>query len=375
MLKKFVFVLGCALISVGAAHAGTLVVRDSVGTKAVNGKIFITHKVEPSETLYALSRKYGVPVGQIVAANTNIEKAIHVGQIVLIPTKTTAAPVKTVAAVPAAKPAATAKAPAATAAVPAASKTYVVDAKGNRIHTVLPKQTLYAISRLHQVTLDNLKKWNNLTDNTVEIGQELIVGTGDKPNAQAAAKKPIYVPEKDDDVTMPKQAGTTPAATAAVTPEKPATPAATPSKSGVKPVTAKPAIPATITKPVAAKTETPKPETPAVPPAKPVAKAETKENETVTTEYSARVSESGMAEAIDQKIDNNKFLALHKTAPVGTIMAVKNPMNSQTVYVRVIGKLPETGENEKVVIRLSKKACQQIGANDARFRVELSYMP
>lgn len=382
MLKKFVFVLGCALMSVGAAHAGTLVVRDSVGTKAVNGKIFITHKVEPSETLYALSRKYGVPVGQIVAANTNIEKAIHVGQIVLIPTKTSAAPVKTVAALPVAKtsaPAAPAKTPTTATAVPAASKTYVVDAKGNRIHTVLPKQTLYAISRLHQISLDNLKKWNNLTDNTVEIGQELIVGTGDKPNVQAAAKKPIYVPEKDDDVTMPKQAGTSaPAVTAAVTPEKPATPPATPSKSGVKPVTAKPDIPTTIAKPVAAKTEAPKSETPAAPAGKPATaatKSDSKENETVTTEYSPRVSESGMAEAIDQKIDNNKFLALHKTAPVGTIMAVKNPMNSQTVYVRVIGKLPETGENEKVVIRLSKKACQQIGANDARFRVELSYMP
>lgn len=393
MLKKFVFVLGCALVSVGAAHAGTMVVRDSVGTKAVNGKIFITHKVEPSETLYALSRKYGVPVGQIVAANKNIEKAIHVGQIVLVPSKTGNAaatvPVKTVAAVTkpatsAAKPAAAAAMPAATAAVPAASRTYVVDAKGNRIHTVLPKQTLYAISRLHQVSLDNLKKWNKLTENTVEIGQELIVGTGDKPNAQAAAKKPIYVPEKDDDVTLPKQAGSTPAATVAAAPEKtektekPAAPAVSKSKTGVKPVTAKPAIPATITKPVAAKTEAPKSETPAASATKPAAtpaKSDSKDNETVTTEYSARVSESGMAEAIDQKVDNNKFLALHKTAPVGTIMAVKNPMNSQTVYVRVIGKLPETGENEKVVIRLSKKACQQIGANDARFRVELSYMP
>jgi LysM repeat protein len=393
MLKKFVFVLGCALVSVGAAHAGTMVVRDSVGTKAVNGKIFITHKVEPSETLYALSRKYGVPVGQIVAANKNIEKAIHVGQIVLVPSKTgsaaAAVPVKTVAAVtkpatPAVKPAAAAATPAATAAVPAASRTYVVDAKGNRIHTVLPKQTLYAISRLHQVSLDNLKKWNKLTENTVEIGQELIVGTGDKPNTQAAAKKPIYVPEKDDDVTLPKQAGSTPAATVAAAPEKtektekPAAPAVSKSKTGVKPVTAKPAIPTTINKPVAAKTEAPKSETPAASVAKPTAtaaKSDSKDNETVTTEYSARVSESGMAEAIDQKVDNNKFLALHKTAPVGTIMAVKNPMNSQTVYVRVIGKLPETGENEKVVIRLSKKACQQIGANDARFRVELSYMP
>lgn len=35
--------------------------RDSVGTEQKNGKLFVKHKVEPKETLYALSRKYGVP--------------------------------------------------------------------------------------------------------------------------------------------------------------------------------------------------------------------------------------------------------------------------------------------------------------------------
>ena len=50
-------------------------------------------------------------------------------------------------------------------------------------------------------------------------------------------------------------------------------------------------------------------------------------------------------------------------------------MHGQVVYVRVIGKLPETGENERVVVRLSKKAYQKLGAVDPRFRVELSYMP
>ncbi|QHL86036.1 LysM peptidoglycan-binding domain-containing protein [Nibribacter ruber] len=380
MLKKFVFVLGCALVSYGAAQAGTLAVRDSVGTQTVNGKIFITHKVEPKETLYALSRKYGVAVGQIVAANKNIDKAIHVGQLVLIPMKgaTAAAPAKT--ATPAAKSAPTGAKPAAVpAAAPAASRTYVVDAKGNRLHTVQPKQTLFAISRLHKVTIDDLKKWNKLTDNTVEIGQELIVGVGDKPNLQATAQKPIYVPEKDDEVAMPKQAGNS-AAVAKTEEVKPA-PAAAKQPTPVRPVTAKPAIPTTLAKAGAPKTETATTATSPAPAPAPVStptkSAEEKDSKslTVTTEYTPRVSESGMAEAIDQKVDANKFLALHKTAPVGTIMAVKNPMNNQTVYVRVIGKLPETGENEKVVIKLSKKACQQIGANDGRFRVELSYMP
>ena len=50
-------------------------------------------------------------------------------------------------------------------------------------------------------------------------------------------------------------------------------------------------------------------------------------------------------------------------------------MNGQNVYVRVIGKLPETGANEKVIVRISKKAYQRLAAIDNRFRVEVSYMP
>jgi rare lipoprotein A (peptidoglycan hydrolase) len=69
------------------------------------------------------------------------------------------------------------------------------------------------------------------------------------------------------------------------------------------------------------------------------------------------------------------FLALHRTAPVGTIMQVRNQMNDLSVFVKVIGKLPDTGANDKVIVKLSKKAYERLAALDKRFRVELSYMP
>jgi rare lipoprotein A (peptidoglycan hydrolase) len=71
----------------------------------------------------------------------------------------------------------------------------------------------------------------------------------------------------------------------------------------------------------------------------------------------------------------DKYLALHKTAPVGTIMQVKNQMNGQSVYVRVIGALPDTGENNNVLVRLSPRAVQKLGTGDSKFRVETSYVP
>jgi LysM repeat protein len=333
MLKKFVFVLGCIMVSYGAASAETLFARDSTGIKTQNGKTYITHKVVPGETLYALSRKYNVTVAQIVEANKNVDKALVVGQTVLVPMKggnTATASVKTTAA-------ATPK-----VASPAANRTFEVDAKGNKMHTVQPRQTMFSISKLYNVSVDDLKKWNKLSDPTISVGQNLIVGVGAKAPAQAAAKAKVYVPESDDVVTTPKQSA--------------------------PPVNTSTATASTASVPVPAPVKT----TSATP-----AKADEDDDKPAAknTEYVSRVNESGMAEQIDQRADANKFLALHKTAPVGTIMAVKNPANDQTVYVRVIGKLPDTGDNDKVVVKLSKKACQQIGAVDKRFRVEVSYMP
>jgi hypothetical protein len=65
----------------------------------------------------------------------------------------------------------------------------------------------------------------------------------------------------------------------------------------------------------------------------------------------------------------------HAKPTVGTIMMVRNIMNGQVVYVRVIGKLPETGDNSSVLIRLSKKAVAKLNTPDQRFRVETSYLP
>ncbi len=43
-------------------------------------------------------------------------------------------------------------------------------------HTVEAGQTLYAISRMYEVKVEQIKKWNNLKDNTIKAGETLIVG-------------------------------------------------------------------------------------------------------------------------------------------------------------------------------------------------------
>jgi len=82
----------------------------------------------------------------------------------------------------------------------------------------------------------------------------------------------------------------------------------------------------------------------------------------------------GFASSINDSENSDKYLALHKTAETGTIIFVKNQMNENVVIVRVIGKLPKTGNNDKIDIRLSRVAFKKLNAKDHVIPVELTYV-
>ncbi len=82
--------------------------------------------------------------------------------------------------------------------------------------------------------------------------------------------------------------------------------------------------------------------------------------------------ETGMAELIDVPDNSGKYLALHKSAPIGTLVLVKNLANGQSIWVKVIGRLPNT--DSKLIIKLSPKAFERLKAVDKRIRAEISYL-
>lgn len=49
-------------------------------------------------------------------------------------------------------------------------------AEGAIIHEVQPGETLFRISRLYGVSVDQIKEWNGLQSNLIDVGQRLIVG-------------------------------------------------------------------------------------------------------------------------------------------------------------------------------------------------------
>ncbi|HAP63054.1 MAG TPA: hypothetical protein DCR93_27340 [Cytophagales bacterium] len=85
--------------------------------------------------------------------------------------------------------------------------------------------------------------------------------------------------------------------------------------------------------------------------------------------------EKGLCEVIDGSSETKKYLAMHATAPIGTIMEVRNEMNDLKVFVRVVARLPQTTDNERLLLKISNAAYERLGAADKRFPIEISYIP
>ena len=105
------------------------------------------HRVEKKETVYAISRKYNVPVRSIMEINhLRPPYKLSIGQLLFIP--------------------------------PA------------RIHTVRKGDTLYSISRHYHVDLNSLAKQNNLSEPwTISVGQNLVLPTSTLPNTASTPVK------------------------------------------------------------------------------------------------------------------------------------------------------------------------------------------
>ena len=268
---------------------------DSLGIEQVDGKTFVVHQVQAKQTLYSLARRYKTTVTEINKTNPALANGLQVGQTLKIPFggKLLSDGPKTATVVE------------------------------SIIHKVAEGETLFAISRKYGVSVTQIKEWNNLSNNSLNLDQELRIEQQVEVELMEGEGEPNPVVE----VGIDKK-----------------------------------------------------------PDEKTVLNAETEETEVSGeanvandepidyggTSFGPKKTE-GLAEAIEEENPSDKYFALHKTAKTGTVIKVRNLMNDLTVYVRVIGKLPETAENENLLIKLNQKAYSHLKAVDKRFRVELNY--
>lgn len=71
--------------------------------------------------------------------------------------------------------------------------------------------------------------------------------------------------------------------------------------------------------------------------------------------------------------DGGNMLALHKTAPVGTVVKITNPMTQKTTFAKIVGKYNDNNNTRDAVIVISKATANLLGILDKRFLINISY--
>lgn len=268
----------------------TNIAPDSIGTEIINGEIYIIHQVERKETYYALGRRYNAQVNAIMSANN--KKNLRPGDTVKIPTGRKAAqnlpeqkaPDRNVQEV---KP-----------------KNEPIDPKSILTEYKVGKsETLYAISRRFNTTVEAIQKLNNLSSDTVKEGQFLKIPDSDYVAPVQIVEQPAIILDTPTTAIDPKDLGFE------------------------------------------------------------------------TNRYGIREkTEKGIGIWMENlETDGKSNLALHKTAPVGTILKITNPMTKNVTYAKVVGKFADNAETQSAIVVLSKSAAAYIGALDRRFLIEIAY--
>lgn len=379
------------IFSAFAGSAQAVSVLDSLRTEKRGGKSFIVHQVEAKETLFAISRRYQTPVGEIVKSNESLKSGLKAGQEIFVPFI-------------------------GEESVPA----------GSDLHKVASGETLYSISKKYNVSIDELKTWNSLRGNDLSVGQALIIkGQAETPKpvvaevekqeipqqTQPTSEKAVATntevvkvvekaPKKVEKVEAKAEKAVEMESSVAETPKAPAEAVAVVPGDWISHEVRSGETLFSISKQYNAKVEEvirwnglssnnlkvgqvikvgraePAPsQVPIV--GEPKVVTDVEEMHEVPDGASSggfkNISEMGQAEVIPGTGGHKKYLVLHRTAPVGTIMRVRNEENGVTIFARVVGVLPETGDNSKLVIKLSQAAYDQLKAVNPRFPVEVAY--
>ena len=89
--------------------------------------------------------------------------------------------------------------------------------------------------------------------------------------------------------------------------------------------------------------------------------------------YSIPVFQNGAAYWQREKKGGNDYYCLHRSASVGSVVQIKNPMRQKVIYAKVIAPIPDRAYGDDIIIVLSPTIAKLLGAKDPKFYVELNY--
>ena len=180
-------------------------------------------------------------------------------------------------------------------------------------YKVGPREYLIAIAKKFNTTVEDLKTLNNLSGNNLSIGQMIKVPSGSAFSKQLTTPViPLDVPKLDQ-------------------------------------ITASTSIDSS--------------------------KSASERLKLPVARYGLReVNERGLAFRIeDENLDGTKMLALHQTAPIGTVIKITNPMTGKSTFAKVVGKFTQNESLKDALIVVTKATADLIGALDKRFQAILIY--
>ena len=350
------------------------------------------HVVEAGETLFRISRTYGLTVDRLRELNGLEGDQIEVGQRLRVSDGAATPPPRRPAPEPAAPPAPRPEppprlptpAPRAEPAPPPAetpmevpSETPAAPTAGSpAVHVVEAGETLFRIALRYDTTVDELRRANGIVGDQIEVGQRLRVGGGAASAAPAstasggaaprpAPSGPVRLgtarPWSVEDTTVPadlvhfSEPGETLYSIAA------ATGVAVDELTAANALTTAPLPPGT---PV----YLPRP----VDPAEVVERA----LPPVVAEGLALVFPDAMAgrrTESGEAYDPGAFTASHREVPLGTVLLVTSPATGRSTFVRVTDRGPVS---QAYLVELSAAAAGVLGLDpDGAGRVELRRVP
>lgn len=359
--------------------------KTTTSAPTITSNSFFDYTVVAKDNLNLIAERFATTIADIKKLNNLSGNNLQVGQVLRVPFNKT-------------NPLAANTATPPTSNQPQETKT-VPTTTGVTEHTVKPKEYLGVIAKQYDVTVEEIKELNGLNSNNLQIGQVLKIpakGAAVQNETPVVANKPI---ESKPVESKPVE-------------NKPATVVSNPTPSKIDPtfehvVAASETIYSiaqkyqlttyqlktfnnltsndlTVGQKLIIKGEKPAPV---------AAAANNNDTDDEPTEGTGtlknpnlkrpaatyglnRIEEKGTGVWItDTDLDPNKMLILHRTAPVGTIIQITNPMTNRSTFAKVVGKFTENETTKDVIIVMTKAVADAVGALDKRFFCTLTYGP
>ena len=301
---------------------------------------YITHTLKQGESLSVLAEQYHTSVGDIMRINgMHADSKLVYGSKIKIPSTQ--------------KQAETAKKSSAAVNTPPATTSHT-----EITHIVAKGETLYSISKKYNIGVDQIKAWNNLTDESAKIGTLLIV------NEQGVDKLASKPAQKQKTVTSPqvqKETSATPAKKEPVTEDKPDN---NPATSGYVTDNIQPAMQAVnnMSAPVAAENVS-------------AYSGEGVFASQFTNKKSKNMHNvSGVSKTFKTASgwSDGKYYILANDIEPGTIVKITAD-NGNSVYAKVLWNMGEMKENAGINFRISNATAAALHENSDSFNLNVSF--